>query len=70
MKKPCRADYFTMEEQTIILQYEEFKHIIQAKSNTAAAKARKECWQKISDIKFDIQHSKYKPSMRFNYLSE
>ena len=50
MQKLCRADYFTMEEQTIILQqYEEFNHIIQAKSNTDAAKARKECWQKIAD---------------------
>ena len=51
MEKPCRADYFTMEEQTIIIhKYEEFKHIIQAKSNTVdAAKTRKECWQKIAD---------------------
>ena len=37
MEKLCRADYFTMEEQTIIIhKYEEFKHIIQAKSNTVA----------------------------------
>ena len=50
MEKPCRADYFTIQEQTIILQqYEEVNHIIQAKSNTDAAKARKKCWQKIAD---------------------
>lgn len=31
-------------------KYEELQHIIQIKSNTlAAAKARKECWQKIAD---------------------
>ena len=43
-----RAANFTNEEQTIILdKYEDVKHIIQAKSNTvAAAKCRKDSWQK------------------------
>ena len=46
-----RAAYFTQEEQTIIMEtYQTYKHIILAKSNTvAAAKSRKESWQKIAD---------------------
>ncbi|CAK6970967.1 hypothetical protein D5F01_LYC11269 [Scomber scombrus] len=54
-----------MEEQTIILQkYEEFKHIIQAKSNTvAAAKARKERWQKIADSVNSVNGIAVQPRM-------
>ena len=46
-----RTAYFTQEEQEAIMtEYEELKHVINVKSNTVtAAKARKECWQKIAD---------------------
>lgn len=51
MERPYRAAYFTVEEQTGIIQkYEEFKDTIQAKSNNVAtAKAREQCWQNIAD---------------------
>ncbi|KAI2646974.1 Copine-4 [Labeo rohita] len=46
-----RSLYFSAEEQTIIMQkYNEFKHVLQARSNTvSAAKAREDCWRKIAD---------------------
>ena len=46
-----RTTYSTQEEQEAIMtEYEELKHVINVKSNTVtAAKARKECWQKIAD---------------------
>ena len=46
-----RAVIFSASEQAIIMSlYEDHKHIIMAKSNTAtAARARQAAWQKIAD---------------------
>ncbi|XP_046880243.1 myb/SANT-like DNA-binding domain-containing protein 4 [Hypomesus transpacificus] len=59
-----RAAYFTEEEKTIILnKYEEFKHIIQEKSYTAAAaRKRKDIWQKITDCVNACNHGSVKRS--------
>ncbi len=47
----CHTAYFSQEEQILIMEgYEEYKQIIMAKSNTAAAnKAREDWWQNIAD---------------------
>lgn len=46
-----RAEFFSQEEQLVIMTvFEDYKVIIAAKSNTAsAAKAREEAWQNIAD---------------------
>ncbi len=47
----CHAAYFSQEEQIIIMEgYEEYKKILTAKSNTAAAnKGGEDCWQNTAD---------------------
>lgn len=44
-KHGSRAAYFI-----IVEKYEEFKHIIQAKSNTIATKCKKHNWQKLTIV--------------------
>ncbi|KAI2646882.1 L-aspartate oxidase [Labeo rohita] len=57
-----RSLYFSAEEQTIIMQkYNEFKHVLQARSNTvSAAKAREDCWRKIADsVNATLYHKRF-----------